>query len=350
MHSRAIFVVAVAAAAALTATLVVSGPAAETKETTLIKVKGDELEFTCAKTVVARYHKGAKVAKPYLWPILGPGNVPMTRAWPMETGKGETMDHVHQKSAWFCHGDVIPEGMELTAGEKSGNKEVQGIDFWSEGKGHGVIVCTKVGEPQWEGREHSLVETTNEWRTAEGRKILDETRTLHLYGYGDARLFVFDIDLHASVCPITFGDTKEGSFGVRVSDAICEVVGKQKGSGKLENAEGKTAAKNVWGMQSAWCDYSGPIEGQTVGLAILTDPSNAHPSCWHSRDYGLMAANPFGRGTHAKFPAVKDKTDLVKLAKGEHLKLRYGILVHKGDAKEGNVADWYERFVKSRGQ
>lgn len=346
MHSRATIAVALAAAAALTSVGGLSGPAAETPESTVIKVKGDELEFVAGKTVVARYHKGPKVAKPYLWPILGPGNVPMTRAWPMETGKGETMDHVHQKSAWFCHGDVIPEGLELAAGERSGSKEVQGVDFWSEGKGHGIIACTKVGEPEWLGKEHSLVETKNEWRTAEGRKILDETRTIHLYGYGDVRLFVFDIDLHASVCPIAFGDTKEGSFGVRVSDAICETVGRKKGEGKLENAEGKATEKNVWGSQSPWCDYSGPIDGKTVGIAILTDPSNAYKSCWHSRGYGLMAANPFGRDTHARFPAIKGKTDLAKLAKGEHLKLRYGIYVHEGDVKSGKVARAYEKFVK----
>jgi len=26
---------------------------------------------------------------------------------------GEVTDHIHHKSAWFCHGDVIPEGIEL---------------------------------------------------------------------------------------------------------------------------------------------------------------------------------------------------------------------------------------------
>ena len=58
-----------------------------------------------------------------------------------------------------------------------------------------------------------------------------------------------------------------------------------------------------------------------------------------------MAANPFGRDKSG-FPAVKGKTDLVKLAKGEHLKLRYGILLHDGDAKEGKTAECYEQFVK----
>src|SRR5207244_12334837 len=130
--------------------------------------------------------------------------------------------------------------------------------------------------------------------------------------FGDARLFVFDIDLHADVCPITFGDTKEGAFGVRINDAIREEIEvnkkKEKGPGKIENAEGKAGEAECWGRPSAWCDYSGPSDGKTVGLAILTDPSNVVASCWHSRGYGLMAANPFGRDKSG-FPAMKGKTD-----------------------------------------
>jgi len=341
-------------AAAVLAAAVVDRASAERPESAFIKVKDDELEFRSGKSVVAVYRKGPKVAKPYLWPVLAPTGVPITRAWPMEPAKeGESTDHIHQKSAWFCHGDVIPEDFELTAGEKSADTHVKGVDFWSENKGHGVIACTKVGEPEWTNKEHSFVATQNEWRTAEGRKILDESRTIHLYGYDNARLFVFDTDLHASVCPVTFGDTKEGSFGIRINDAIREEIvvnkKKMKGPGKLENAEGKEGEANLWGLQSAWCDYSGPIDGQTVGLAILADPSNRYASCWHSRGYGLMAANPFGRAGVAKFPGVKDK-ELVRLAKGEHLKMRYGILVHKGDAKEGKVGEWFERFVKLKDQ
>jgi hypothetical protein len=66
---------------------------------------------------------------------------------------------------------------------------------------------------------------------------------------------------------------------------------------------------------------------------------------WHSRGYGLMAANPFGRDKSG-FPDAKGRTDLVKLAKGEHIKFRYGLLVHPGDAKEGKVAECYETFAQ----
>jgi len=305
-----------------------------------IDVTKGQIDFKIGKDLVGSYHTADSVAKPYFWPLNGPTGTPITRAWPMVKGQdGESTDHIHQKSAWFCHGDVIPEGIEL----KQKIKGVEGVDFWSETPGHGKIVCTKVGEPKIE-RGHGQVTTTNEWRTADGQKILDETRTIHLYKLDGGKLLVFDIDLHASAVPVTFGDTKEGSFAIRIHDLLRE----QKGKGKLENAEGKAGEKEVWGQQSNWCDYSGLLDGKTVGLAILADPNNPIATCWHSRGYGLMGANPFGR-EKAGFPAMKGKKDLVKLAKGEHLKLRYGILIHNGDAKDGKVADVYKEFVKRKG-
>jgi hypothetical protein len=305
------------------------------------------LEFRAGKDLVARYHAGPSVAKPYFWPLNGPGGVPVTRAWPMEKGQpGESTDHVHQKSAWFCHGDVIPEGMEL----KHKIKGVDGVDFWAEGPGHGRIVCTRVDEPQARGNR-AQVTTHNEWRTADDVKVLDEERTIRLIDLGGARLFVVDIDLHATVVPITFGDTKEGSFGIRISDRITEEKreGKKvvKGDGRIENADNKVGEKACWGQVSRWCDYSGPIEGKVMGVAIFDDPSNPSPACWHSRGYGLMAANPFGRA-RSGFPAMKERTDLIKLSKGEHVKLRYGLLIHSGDAREGKVAEFYERFVSRK--
>ena len=182
----------------------------------------------------------------------------------------------------------------------------------------------------------------NTWRTADGTNVLTEDTIIELHNLGDSRLFIFKIQLIADYCPITFGDTKEGSFGVRVNDAIRE----EKGNGKITNADGKTGEKECWGRISAWCDYSGKIDGKAVGITIFADPENPYPSCWHVRGYGLMAANPFGR-EKSGFPAMKGKTDLVKLPRGEHLKLlRYGLLLHTGDVKEGKVAERYEQFVK----
>src|SRR4051812_4373543 len=87
--------------------------------------------FYAGKELAARYNLGPSVAKPYFWPLNAPGEIPVTRGWPMVTGlPHEATDHVHQKSAWFCHGDIIPEGIELKV--RSADTHVKGVDFWSE--------------------------------------------------------------------------------------------------------------------------------------------------------------------------------------------------------------------------
>jgi hypothetical protein len=306
-----------------------------------ISIQADKnvIEFRAADALVTRLRTSPDVAKPYFWPMYAPGDVPVTRAWPMEKGAPkEKTDHVHQKSAWFCHGDVIPEGIELN----SKIKGVEGVDFWSETVGHGKIVCMDHTK-SIAGNARDLITTLNEWRTSNDVKILEELRRIQLILVGENRLLIVEIDLHASVCPITFGDTKEGAFGVRVSDEIrLEANGPKS---KMLNADGKSGEKECWGYRSDWCDYSGEIGGKLAGIAVFDDPKNPYRACWHIRGYGLMAANPFGRDKSG-FPAVKGQKDLVKLTKGEHLKLRYGIYLHTGDAESGKVAEAFKVFCE----
>ena len=60
-----------------------------------------------------------------------------------------------------------------------------------------------------------------------------------------------------------------------------------------------------------------------------------------------MAANPFGR-QKSGFPAMRGRSDVVRLEKYQHLKLRYGMYLHDGDVDAGGVAAAYARFVKLR--
>ncbi|HEY7329901.1 MAG TPA: PmoA family protein [Gemmataceae bacterium] len=302
-------------------------------------IENDQIVFRAGDEEAAVYRFGGdNLAKPILWPLKAPNHKDITRDWPMRPAPAGSPkeDHPHQKSAWFTYGDVIPEGVEI----KHKRRGVEGIDFWAEGADCGRIVCLGVSY----SRDEAGATTRNEWRDPDGGKIMDEIRTIQLFNCDKARLFVVDIDLSASVMPITFGDTKEGAFGVRVAHSMRE---DSRGKGHITNAEGKVGEKQCWGRISAWCDYSGPVEGDTVGIAIFAAPDNPLPSCWHSRGYGLMAANPFGRAKSG-FPDMKDKKDRVHLDKGEHLKLRYGIFVHLGDVKGGKVAEAYELFKKMK--
>ena len=331
---------------ALLGTLIVALPLAAAEPEMTVKKSEGSLEFSFGGELVTKYVTAATAAKPYFWPLNAPGAVPVTRAWPMMKGAaGETTDHVHQKSAWFCHGDVIPEGVELKT--KSSDKRVHGVDFWSETAGHGKMVCVEVGEPKILSKTEVRVPTKNEWRTADGDKILDETRTITVRKLDKGYLVELAIDLNASVCPITFGDTKEGAMGVRVPDATA--LSSKAGEGTITSSDGKTASAGakdnlpIWGVAADWHDYTGKVGDKTAGIAVFDDAGNKLRSVWHTRAYGLMAANPFGRAGSG-FPGVKGNKELVTMAKGEHLKLRYGLYTHTGDAKAGGVAGAFASF------
>ena len=148
-----------------------------------------------------------------------------------------------------------------------------------------------------------------------------------------------DIVVTASNGKVRFGDTKEGSFGVRVAGTM--KVDKP-GSGTIINSEGHKDT-DAWGKPAAWVDYHGPLEGKTVGVAILNHPTSfRHPTHWHVRSYGLFCANPFGLHNFIGPDADGSHT----LDKGQSLTLRHRVLFHQGDEKEGKVAESFAEYSK----
>ena len=91
----------------------------------------DSIRFTVGDETAGVYLFGKEWVKPYLYPVNAPGGVAVTRTTPL--------DHIHQKSAWFSHGDVIPEGIELKHKKRASRGR-----FLVEEQGHGDIVCTSV--------------------------------------------------------------------------------------------------------------------------------------------------------------------------------------------------------------
>lgn len=312
-------------------------------------VKGEtDVAFYAGDQLVTRYVFGGTVqdekgtgtkplAKPYFYPLVAPNDVSLTRDWPMKRGTpGETTDHYHQKSAWFSHGDVIPDGIALKT--RATDKHVQGVDFWSEQPGHGRIVCVKVEEPGnnvCDSEGQISVVTHNEWRTADGDVVLTEQRTVTLEPV-PGRHYITVHSYLKTPCGVTFGDTKEGSFGVRIRDDFA--LAHKGGTGVVTSSDKqsvKAPTKDnlpMWGQLALWHDYTGTVGGKTAGLTVRESTGNLQKSAWHTRAYGLMAANPFGRAKSG-FPARKGQTDLVKLAKGEMLMLSYRMVLHDGPAE-----------------
>jgi hypothetical protein len=259
-------------------------------------------------------------SKPILWPLIGPTGRRVTRNWPMEQDvPGEKdRDHPHQRSLWFTHGSV------------------NGIDFWSEGKGR----IEHRGFVKIEGGPQAVLVTRNDWLSPDGSKVVcQDERTLRFGADADRRWIDFDITIKASGGPVVFGDTKEGSFGLRVASSM-RVDSKQ--GGRIVNSQGQENGA-AWGKPAAWVDYHGPVEGEVAGIAILNHPSSFRfPSHWHVRTYGLFAANPFGL---SDFTAGATKGEYT-LPAGQSLTLRYRVLLHKGDEKAGRVAESFGEFAE----
>ena len=260
-------------------------------------------------------------AKPVLWPIYGPTGKAMTRAFPMEKPlPGGTHDHIHQRSMWFTHGDV------------------NGVDFWGEQKQYGTERQREI--VKCEGGKTGLLITRNDWLNPEAKKQCEDRRVLKFGGDADVRWIDFEITIRATDGPVVFGDTKEGSFGLRVADSMR--VDAHKG-GRIISSEGQSD-EAAWGKRAAWVDYHGPVEGETLGIAILNHPSSFHyPNRWHVRPYGLFAANPFGE---RDFTKDAKGNGAYTLPSGQSLTLHYRVLFHRGDEKAAKVDQVFAAYSK----
>ena len=273
------------------------------------------------------YVAGAKVHKPFLHPLRAADGTIVTRVWPMEEKEGEVKDHPHHQGLWFTHGLV------------------NGFDFWANDpsqKGQhpkGVIVLDKVSRAKG-GKKSGVIEATFNWNDPSGKTLLTERRIMTFYSDPKLRTIDFDVTFKA-VGEVKFGDTKEGFFAIRLTAPL-----DGKHSGKMVNAEGKVGEKQVWGKRSPWVDYSGQVNGETLGVAIFDHPRNPkHPTYWHSRDYGLFAANIFGEHD---FLNDKSKDGSVTLAPGQTLRFRYRVVIHPGDTQTADIAGLYKAYTSGK--
>jgi hypothetical protein len=159
------------------------------------------------------------------------------------------------------------------------------------------------------------------------------------------RLILWD-STFSSDKPFTFGDQEEMGLGFRVATAIRaerdSEIGLPPGNGEIVSSTGARNEEEIWSNSYEWCDVSGELHGQRVGVAVFPHPKNFRPCWFHARDYGMVAANPFGREA-----MKKGEKSAVKVEPGDRLQLRYGVLVHGVPSdKPANIAAAYENYLK----
>ncbi len=277
----------------------------------------------------------ADVNKPYLHPLRSASGKIVTRHFPMDVVDGERRDHPHHRGLWFTHGDV------------------NGYDFWAnensqKGAKKGRVLLKKIVDLK-DGKKSGTIVATFDWLDPQGNPVVVETRKMIFYSEPSLRTIDFDINLTA-VPKVTFGDTKEGTFAMRLASSLEEdpkgAPASPKRTGTMRNAAGAKTEKQVWGKRSPWVDYYGEVDGEKLGIAILDYPGNPrHPTYWHSRAYGLFAANPFGV---RDFENDKTKDGSLTLDAGQSVRFRYRVIIHPGDFQTSGIAEQFERYAKTK--
>ena len=278
----------------------------------------NQMVITAGSEKIATYvFRDEKIPRPYFAHLFAPGNVQVSRNHPPVPGK-DAVDH-----------DLFHPGLWLAFGDLSGHDswrlkaKVQHDGFAEEPK-------SEPGRGTFSVRNRHL-------STAGDATVCLETCRYTILARPAGWLILCDSTFSSDSGALVFGDQEEMGLGIRVATPLAV-----KSGGRLTNSEGKTNEKEVWGRQADWCDYSGVIDGRRVGMTLLPDPANFGRSWFHARDYGFIAANPFGRNAFTKGDVSR-----LLVRRGKSLRLRFGVLLHASpNEKNVDLDSVYQDFLE----
>ncbi|MEO2015546.1 MAG: PmoA family protein [Fuerstiella sp.] len=260
------------------------------------------------------YHDD-KIPRPYFAHVTAPGGTQVSRNHPPVPGQDRTDHDTMHPGIWMAFGDL------------------DGTDFW---RNKARIRHVKFEQPPKDGAGlGSFVELKHYLRPDDSvvcRELFRCSVSVQPGGY----LLIWD-STFTSDDEFYFGDQEEMGIGIRVATPVSEIRG-----GMLRDARGRSGAQKIWSQSAAWCDYSGDIDGKQIGMTLMCHPDNFRDSWMHARDYGFVAANPFGRKA-----MHKGETSRVVVKPGENLRLKYAIWIHSGSAGEKSAIDEaYRNYLK----
>jgi len=299
-----------------------------------LKRNGDQLDVLVGGKLFTTYFFGPAVAKSYLMPLQTPSGRLLSRPFPVgnDASHGDPKApsfEPHQRPLYFAHGNV------------------DGLNFWAEPafekyygghsrQAYGHTLNPKIEEVK-SGPDSGSVRATFSLADPKGRIIGSEVQQFTFRGDERTRIIDCEFQLKASDGPITLGDTKEGTFGIRLGPELSAPFG------RMTNSKGAQGEKEIWGKPADWVNYTGTVNGQPVGIVVFEHPKSfRHPTTWHARAYGLLAANPFGLRA---FTAEPQKDGSWTIPEGTSLTFRYRVMLYDGTLAASDLAHSYAEYA-----
>jgi hypothetical protein len=291
--------------------------------------------------------------KPVLFPINTLSGITLTRGYPLAPRAGERVDHPHHIGLWLNY------------------EYVNGLDFWNNSTAipyakrshYGTIYHQKIVKSSASKKDATL-DVTAEWKDHTNKTLLNETTKYNFTVVEGSFIIDRTTTLQATNEDVSLKDVKDGFLGLRVTKElelpsdesvkyvddkgnVTEVpaVNNDNVSGDYLSSEG-LKGDAVWGPRGVWASLFGKKDGKDVSVTIIDHPSNiGYPTYWHSRGYGLFAANPIGQ---AAFSKGKETLDLI-IKKGESVTFRFRVVVHEGtNLTPEQITQLAQEFAKKK--
>tara|TARA_R110001592_G_scaffold103784_5_gene292205 strand:- start:1985 stop:2968 length:984 start_codon:yes stop_codon:yes gene_type:complete len=275
--------------------------------------------------IVTYVWEDATLPRPYFEGLMTPDGVPVSRNHPTDPViDKDNVDHPDfHPGAWLAFGDI------------------NGADFWRNNAR--VRHIRFAMEPVLvDGTLMFTVQNAYEAPTEPATVVCEEQCLYSIKAEENGYLMVATSIFRSPEGPFAFGDQEEMGFGVRVATPLSV----RHGGGLIRNSAGGKQEAGTWGKNADWCAGFGKLDDRWVGINVMASPKNFRPAWFHSRDYGLIVANPFGKKamTGPKDDAVAP--DSTPVEKGRVLPVRFGLYVFDVAAdKEPDFDGMYQSFL-----
>ena len=271
-----------------------------------------------SKPVAHYVFRDTNIFRPYFAQVHTPDGIQVTRNHPPIAGV-DPVDHpTMHPGIWLAFGDIC------------------GQDFW---RNKATIRHEKFTAPPKTTQDQLTFATESTLIATNGNVLAKLNSAFTMTTQPDGYLLSWKAAFTPTTENFAFGDQEEMGFGARVATPLSE-----KNGGTVRNSDGLTGAKNAWGKTAEWCDYSGALSNRLVGITVIPDPKNFRPSWFHSRDYGLVVANPFGQKAF-----TKGELSSVPVKKGEISILRFAAFIHSSATNEPpDITGAYKTFTSEK--
>lgn len=287
-----------APAVGILCSLIVALPPVRAEDAISFHTRPDSFVINVAGQPFAEYvFRDEEILRPYLAHVRAPGGTQVTRNHPPVEGQDATDHAALHPGIWLAFGDI------------------SGADFW---RNKATVEHVEFVEKPTTNGDAARFVVRNRYRSGD-KTICHELCRISILVRDAGYLVIWDSEFTGDD-DFYFGDQEELGLGFRVATPLAV-----KNGGRITNSDGLANEKQVWGKPADWCDYSGTIDGEQLGMLLVPDPQNFRRSWFHARDYGFLAANPFGRKAFTGSEPSK-----VTVPKGQSLRLRFAVLVHSG--------------------